>query len=98
MATLNAPDLLLLDEPTASLDPKAAATVEAVIIGVVSTLDRTTIMVTQDMEQALRLGNRTLIVHGGRIVADRGVRPMGITPRPTALRVGRQRLEGHAPR
>lgn len=81
MATMTQPDLLLLDEPTASLDPKAAAAVERVIADVVSRNALTALMITHHMDQALRLGSRTLIMHAGQIAADlQGARRHGLTP------------------
>jgi len=70
MATLTRPDLLLLDEHTAALDPRAAEQIMAVTDHVVRTQRLTTLMVTHSMEQAVRFGDRTIMMHRGLIVAD----------------------------
>jgi putative ABC transport system ATP-binding protein len=70
MATLGRPRLLLLDEHTASLDPKAADQVMTLTARVVARHRLTTLMVTHNMAQALQWGNRLAMLHGGRIVLD----------------------------
>ena len=74
MATFTRPEILLLDEHTAALDPQRAALVTELTRDLVATHRLTTLMVTHNMEQALQLGNRLIMMHEGRIVADiRGV-------------------------
>jgi putative ABC transport system ATP-binding protein len=70
MATLRRPDLLLLDEHTAALDPRAADQVMMVTEKVVRSQRLTTLMVTHSMEQAVMFGDRTIMMHRGSIVAD----------------------------
>jgi len=70
MATIRRPSLLLLDEHTAALDPRAAEQVLMVTRDVVREYQLTTLMVTHSMEQALELGDRTIMMHRGMIVAD----------------------------
>lgn len=70
MATLRRPQLLLLDEHTAALDPRAADQVIAVTRDIVQRHGLTTLMVTHRMDQALELGDRTVMVHRGLLVAD----------------------------
>lgn len=70
MATLQPTQLLLLDEHTAALDPKTAAFVLALTNKIVSTNQLTTLMVTHSMQQALDVGNRTIMLHQGRVVVD----------------------------
>ena len=70
MATMNPPKLLLLDEHTAALDPATAEKVLQITKEVVSRHSITTLMVTHNMKHALELGNRTLMMDGGRIVLD----------------------------
>ncbi|HKP28014.1 MAG TPA: ATP-binding cassette domain-containing protein [Gemmatimonadales bacterium] len=70
MATIRRPSLLLLDEHTAALDPRAAEQVLMVTREVVSEYQLTTLMVTHSMEQALELGDRTIMMHRGAIVED----------------------------
>jgi putative tryptophan/tyrosine transport system ATP-binding protein len=70
MATLTLPRLLLLDEHTASLDPKTAAVVMDLTDRMVRENRLTTLMVTHNMDQAIRYGNRLIMMHEGRIVLD----------------------------
>jgi putative ABC transport system ATP-binding protein len=70
MATLERPQLLLLDEHTAALDPRAAEQVILITEQVVRENQLTTLMVTHSMEQALEQGDRTIMVHRGEILAD----------------------------
>lgn len=70
MATLKRPQLLLLDEHTAALDPRAAEQIIAITNQVVRENSLTTMMVTHSMDQALEEGDRTIMVHRGEILAD----------------------------
>jgi putative ABC transport system ATP-binding protein len=70
MATLRRPELLLLDEHTAALDPRAAGHVMEVTEQVVRSQRLTTLMVTHSMEQALAFGDRTIMMHRGLVIAD----------------------------
>ena len=70
MATLARPLVLLLDEHTAALDPAAAAQIEALTTRLVSEQRLTTLMVTHNMQQALRVGTRTIMLHQGEIALD----------------------------
>jgi len=70
MATLSKPAILLLDEHIATLDPRTAQTVLDLTEMVVKREKMTTIMVTHNMELALRHGNRLIMMHKGRIVVD----------------------------
>ncbi|HEY8166786.1 MAG TPA: ATP-binding cassette domain-containing protein [Gemmatimonadaceae bacterium] len=70
MSTLKRPQLLLLDEHTAALDPRAAQQIIDVTNQVVREHSLTTLMVTHSMEQALEQGNRTIMMHRGEILAD----------------------------
>lgn len=70
MATLVPPQLLLLDEHTAALDPATAEKVLALTEEIVAREKITCLMVTHNMAQALRLGNRTLMMSEGQIVLD----------------------------
>lgn len=70
MATMVPPQLLLLDEHTAALDPGTAEKVIALTRAVVAESHITCLMVTHNMSQALALGNRTLMMADGRIVLD----------------------------
>lgn len=70
MATFTEPQILLLDEHTAALDPARAELVTQLTRDIVSELHLTTLMVTHNMEQAIRLGNRLIMMDGGRIILD----------------------------
>lgn len=70
MAALRKPDLLLLDEHTAALDPGTAEKVLELTQTIVADNRITCLMVTHNMKQALDMGNRTLMMAGGRIVLD----------------------------
>ena len=70
MATMSKPSLLLLDEHTATLDPKTARIVLELTEIIVTREKMTTIMVTHNMELALRYGNRLIMMHKGRIIVD----------------------------
>ena len=70
MATLKKPDLLLLDEHTAALDPKTAAKVLELTDEVVNEHQLTTLMVTHNMHDAIRMGNRLIMMADGRIIYD----------------------------
>jgi len=70
MATLNRPELLLLDEHTAALDPKTAAKVLELTDRVVQENNLTTLMVTHNMRDAIAHGNRLIMMHEGRVLID----------------------------
>jgi len=70
MATLQKPELLLLDEHTAALDPKTASKVLSITEELVTKENLTTIMITHNMKDALRFGNRLIMMHEGRIIFD----------------------------
>ena len=70
MATLSQPKLLLLDEHTAALDPKTAAKVLELTERIVTRDKLTTLMITHNMKDALRYGNRLIMLHNGNIIID----------------------------
>ena len=70
MATLVQPELLLLDEHTAALDPKTAQQILELTGSIVAEQELTTLMVTHNMSQALQLGNRLIMLHRGRVILD----------------------------
>lgn len=70
MASMNNPKLLLLDEHTAALDPKTAAKVLEITQQIVEAEKLTTLMITHNMKDALRLGNRIIMMHEGKIIFD----------------------------
>lgn len=70
MATLQRPRVLLLDEHTAALDPKTAAKVLELTNEIVGENNLTTLMVTHNMRDAIRMGNRLVMMNDGRIIYD----------------------------
>ena len=70
MATMVKPKLLLLDEHTAALDPKTAAKVLEITDKVISENHLTALMVTHNMSDAIKHGNRLIMMNEGRIVYD----------------------------
>lgn len=70
MAVIKKPDVLLLDEHTAALDPKTASKVLKMTKKVVSENHLTTLMITHNMKDALEYGNRLIMMDAGKIVLD----------------------------
>ena len=70
MSTISQPKLLLLDEHTAALDPATAQKVLDITTRIVSEGRITTMMITHDMQAALTLGNRTIMMDDGKIIFD----------------------------
>jgi putative ABC transport system ATP-binding protein len=70
MATMVRPDVMLLDEHTAALDPKTANQILELTQSLVEELDLTTMLVTHNMYQALISGNRLIMLHMGKVILD----------------------------
>ncbi len=70
MATMKKPKVLLLDEHTAALDPKTAEKVLSVTEELTSMNNLTTIMITHNMKDAIRYGNRLIMMNEGNIIYD----------------------------
>ena len=70
MATLNRPELLLLDEHTAALDPKTAEKVLHLTEQIVEDGNITTLMITHNMQDAITYGNRLIMMNAGTIIYD----------------------------
>ena len=70
MAMINEPEILLLDEHTAALDPKSSAHIMALTHRMVSERNLTTIMVTHNLEDALKYGNRIVQLGNGGVLRD----------------------------
>ncbi len=64
------PEVLLMDEPTAALDPRTTREVERAILGLKEESSLTMVIVTHDIDQARRLGDRTILLRHGRVVAE----------------------------
>ena len=72
MATIGNPAILLLDEHVATLDPKTAQTVLQLTTEIAHRQKMATLMVTHNMEVALRYGKRLIMMHKGKVVVDLG--------------------------
>ncbi|NLJ78268.1 MAG: ATP-binding cassette domain-containing protein [Tissierellia bacterium] len=70
MAVIGEPDLLLLDEHTAALDPKTSEIVMGITEDIVEEKGLTTIMVTHNVDHAIRYGNRLIMLHRGNKIVD----------------------------
>lgn len=70
MATLNKPRILLLDEHTAALDPKTANNVLQLTNSIIEENKLTALMITHNMKDAIKYGNRLIMFHDGNIVMD----------------------------
>ena len=70
MATIVPPDLLLLDEHTAALDPKTSVALMQLTDDLVTSKNLTALMITHHMEDALKYGNRLIVMKDGKIVQD----------------------------
>ncbi len=85
MATLVPPKVLLLDEHTAALDPNTGQKVLQLTEEIIKKHHLTTLMVTHNMEDALRIGNRTVMMHEGRIILDLSGKKRSSTKVPDLL-------------
>ena len=70
MAAMAEPKLLLLDEHTAALDPKTAEKVLEITEDIVNKNKLTTLMITHNMRDAIKHGNRLIMMHEGRVIVD----------------------------
>jgi len=81
MATLNKPEVLLLDEHTAALDPKTSEIIMEKTREVVEGSRIPTLMITHNLADAIKYGNRLIMLHQGKVVLDiRGEEKRGLTP------------------
>jgi ABC-2 type transport system ATP-binding protein len=85
-ALLNAPDLLLLDEPTASLDPDTADWIRRKLKDYAETRGATLLLASHNMAEVERLADRVILLHQGRIIEDE-------TPAALIATYGRETLE-----
>ena len=70
MAAMKNPKLLLLDEHTAALDPKTAAKVLDITQKIVTENKLTTLMITHNMKDAIKYGDRLIMLYDGRVAFD----------------------------
>lgn len=90
MATLKKPRLLLLDEHAAALDPKTAETVLQQTDLLIGENNLTTLMVTHNMRDAIKHGNRLVMMHDGRIILDiKGAEKQKLTVEDLLKRFGK---------
>jgi len=74
MATFHQPKILLLDEHTAALDPKTASKVLELTVKIVDEHKLTALMVTHNMKDALKIGNRMIMMHKGHCILNIGAK------------------------
>jgi putative ABC transport system ATP-binding protein len=79
-ALANRPEVLLLDEPTASLDPSASLRIERLLVQLADETDLTFIFVTHNLEQARRIGDEALLLVDGRVVEQGPLRELMSDP------------------
>jgi len=70
MATMVKPEVLLLDEHIAALDPKTAQQILSLTREIVEGQKLTTLMITHNMKHAIDFGNRLIMLHQGKIISD----------------------------
>ena len=70
MATLNQPDILLLDEHTAALDPQTSEIILEKTREIVEKNNITSLMITHNMQDAIKYGNRLIMLHAGEVIFD----------------------------
>lgn len=70
ISTISNPDLLLLDEHTAALDPKTSENIIKLTKNTVNEKNITTLMITHNLNYAIDIGNRLIMLHGGKILLD----------------------------
>lgn len=70
MATINKPHLLLLDEHTAALDPHTAQQILQLTDSITQQNKQTTLMITHNMQDAIKYGNRLIMMNEGKIILD----------------------------
>lgn len=70
MSAMDHTDILLLDEPTAALDPKSAEVVMQTAARIIESYQLTTVFITHNLQESLRFGNRLIQIHRGQIVRD----------------------------
>lgn len=71
MATISNPHILLLDEHTAALDPKTSERIITLTKEIIDNRRITTLMVTHNLNQAINLGNRIIMLHEGKVILDK---------------------------
>ena len=96
-ALANQPKILLLDEPTSALDPQAADHLESLILSLRETLGLTVLWVTHNLEQAKRVGDKTVLLVAGKVVEEESTQQFFETPSKEITRLflaGKSLFEG----
>lgn len=70
MSTMTSPEILLLDEHTAALDPKTSEVISALTEKIVKKKQMTTLMVTHNLKHAIEMGDRIIMLHRGKVILD----------------------------
>ncbi len=83
----NEPEVLLLDEPTSALDPTATSQIEELIRALNKQMGLTIIWVTHDMQQAARVGNRTMLLVAGQKIEEGDTKAIFASPKNEATRL-----------
>jgi putative ABC transport system ATP-binding protein len=81
------PELLLMDEPTSALDPAARTQIEELVLKMNREDGLTIMFVTHDMEQARRIGNRTMLLVGGRKIEEAPTEEFFTNPQTAMARI-----------
>jgi phospholipid/cholesterol/gamma-HCH transport system ATP-binding protein len=77
------PEVILYDEPTTGLDPIRADIINELVLKLEEDLGVTSVVVTHDMKSAYKVGDRIIMLHNGRIIADGDVDHIRSHPHPT---------------
>ena len=81
MSTLNKPEILLLDEHTAALDPKTSKIIMDKTKEIVEKNQISTLMITHNLQDAINYGNRLIMLHNGEVIIDiKGEEKKKLTP------------------
>ena len=86
-ALANHPEVLLLDEPTASLDPTASAQIERLLVQLAAETELTFVFVTHNLEQARRVGDRGLLLVDGRVIEQGPIAEIMADPETDVMRL-----------
>ena len=80
------PEVILYDEPTTGLDPIRADSINELILKLNNTLDVTSVVVTHDMASAFKVGDRIVMLHEGKLIADGTPEQIKHSPNPIVRR------------
>ncbi|WP_026485986.1 ABC transporter ATP-binding protein [Caldanaerobius polysaccharolyticus] len=83
----NSPEIMLLDEPTSALDPASSQLIEDLILRLKKELKLTFVWITHNMEQAIRVGDYTLLIVDGRLIEHNSTRELFEKPKSEITRL-----------